>query len=44
MPTRGLLAPSQRAQFTDFTGPLDDRTLARFYTLSANELARIIHE
>ncbi len=28
MPTRELLAPSQRAQFTDFTAPLDDRTLA----------------
>jgi hypothetical protein len=26
MPTRELLAPSQRAQFTDFTAPLDDRT------------------
>lgn len=38
MPTRELLAPSQRAQFTDFTAPLDDRTLARLYTLSANEL------
>jgi hypothetical protein len=32
MPTRELLAPSQRAQFIDFTAPLDDRTLARFYT------------
>src|SRR5712691_12450769 len=28
MPTRELLAPSQRAQFSDFTTPLDDRTLA----------------
>ena len=41
MPTRELLAPSQRAQFTDFTAPLDDRTLARFYTLSDNELELI---
>jgi hypothetical protein len=38
MPTRELLAPSQRAQFTDFTAPLDDRTLARFYTLSDTDL------
>ena len=41
VPTRELLAPSQRAQFTDFTAPLDDRTLARFYTLSDNELELI---
>jgi hypothetical protein len=41
MPTRELLAPSQRAQFTDFTAPLDDRTLARFYTLSDNDLELI---
>src|SRR5216684_3915000 len=41
MPTRELLAPSQRAQFTDFTPPLDDRTLARFYTLSDDDLRLI---
>jgi hypothetical protein len=41
MPTRELLAPSQRAQFNDFTAPLDDRTLARFYTLSDTELELI---
>src|SRR6266581_300951 len=41
MPTRELLSPSQRAQFTDFTAPLDDRTLARFYTLSDTELELI---
>src|SRR5260370_42314029 len=41
MPTRELLAPSQRAQFTDFTAPLDDRTLARFYALSDIELELI---
>ncbi len=41
MPTRELLAPSQRAQFTDFTAPLDDRTLARFYTLSDTDLELI---
>jgi hypothetical protein len=39
--TRELLAPSQRAQFTDFTAPLDDRTLARFYTFSATDLELI---
>jgi TnpA family transposase len=38
MPTRELRAPSQRAQFTDFNAPLDDRTLARFYTLSDTDL------
>ena len=41
MPTRELLAPSQRVQFTDFTAPLDDRTLARFYTLSDTDLELI---
>src|SRR2546426_6301326 len=41
MPTRELLAPSQRAQFTDFNAPLDDRTLARFYTLSDTDLQLI---
>ncbi len=41
MPPRELLASSQRAQFTDFTAPLDDRTSARFYTLSDNELELI---
>src|SRR6266568_1536637 len=41
MPTRALLAPSQRAQFTDFTAPLDNRTLARFYTLSDTDLELI---
>ena len=40
MPTRELLALSQRAQFTDFTAPLD-RTLARFYTLSDTDLELI---
>src|SRR5438128_2147015 len=41
MPSRELLAPSQRAQFTDFTASLDDRTLARFYTLSDHDLKLI---
>src|SRR5437870_12294636 len=41
MPTRELLAPSQRVQFTNFTAPLDDRTLARFYTLSDTDLELI---
>jgi hypothetical protein len=38
MLTRELLDASQRAQFTDFPALLDDRTLARFYTLSDTEL------
>jgi len=41
MPTRELLAPSQRPQITNFTAPLDDRTLARFYTLSDTDLELI---
>jgi len=41
MPTRELLAPSQRAEFTELTATLDDRTLARFYTLSDHDLRLI---
>jgi TnpA family transposase len=41
MPTRELLAPSQRAQFTELPAILDDRTLARFYTLSDHDLKLI---
>jgi Domain of unknown function (DUF4158) len=41
MPTRELLAPSRRAQFTDSPAPLDDRPLARRYTLSEHDLALI---
>src|SRR6266536_4813944 len=38
MPTRELLAPSQRAQFTELPTTFDDRTLSRFYTLSEQDL------
>ncbi|MBV9327333.1 MAG: DUF4158 domain-containing protein, partial [Chloroflexi bacterium] len=38
MPTRELLAPAQRAQFTELPAVLDKRTLARLYTLSDDDL------
>jgi TnpA family transposase len=38
MPTRELLAPSQRAQFIDLPPNFDERTLARFYTFSDDDL------
>lgn len=38
MPTRELLAPSQRAQLTELPATFDDRALARFYTLSDHDL------
>jgi TnpA family transposase len=41
MPTRELLAASQRAQFTELPATFDDRTLARFYTLSDDDLRLI---
>ncbi len=41
MPTRELLAPTQRAQFTELPATLDDHTLARFYTLSDQDLQLI---
>ena len=41
MPTRELLAPAQRAQFTDLPAELDDRTLGRHYTLSEDDLGVI---
>ena len=37
MPTRELLAPSQRAQFTELSTSFDERTLAR----STRSLTRI---
>src|ERR687884_714099 len=40
MPTRELLAPSQRAQFTELPS-FDERTLGRFYTLSDDDLRLI---
>jgi TnpA family transposase len=41
MATRELLAPSQRAQFTELPATFDDRTLAHFYTLSEQDLQLI---
>src|SRR5258708_38302935 len=38
MSTRELLAPSQRAQFTELPDTFDDRTLVRLYMLSENAL------
>jgi TnpA family transposase len=38
MPTRELLAPSQRAQFIELPPSFDERTLARFYTFSDDDL------
>ncbi len=33
MPTRELLSPAQRAQFTTLPDPMSERDLARHYTL-----------
>src|SRR5262245_21769534 len=41
MPTRELLAPSQRVQFTELPLSIDDRTLTHFYTLSDQDLLLI---
>ncbi len=41
MPTRELLSPSQRAQFTEIPGALGERELARYYTLSPEDVAII---
>jgi len=41
VPTRELLAPSQRAEFAELPATPDDHTLARFYTLSDHDLRLI---
>jgi len=41
MPTREVLSPSQRAQFTDIPHAIGERELARYYTLSPEEMAVI---
>jgi TnpA family transposase len=41
MPTHEVLAPSQRAQFTELPDSLSERDLARYYTLSPEDLAVI---
>ena len=37
MPTRELLAPSQRAQFTEIPTTMTDRDMARYYTLTPED-------
>jgi len=41
VPTRAVLAPAQRAQFTDIPAAIGERELARYYTLSPDDLAAI---
>jgi TnpA family transposase len=41
MPTREVLSPSQRAQFIDIPDAIGERELARYYTLSPDELTVI---
>ncbi len=41
MPTRELLSPAQRAQMLRIPDDLSDQLLARYYTLSDDDLALI---
>lgn len=41
MPTRELLSPAQRAQFTTLPDPMSERDLARHYTFTTEDLAVI---
>lgn len=41
MPTREILSPTQRLQFTTLPDPMSDRDLARQYTLTAEDLVVI---
>src|SRR2546426_936934 len=41
MPTRELLSPAQRAQFLSLPAEMNEQILARYYTLSPEDLARI---
>src|SRR5260370_31778456 len=41
MPTRELLSPAQRAQFLSLPAQMSEQMLARHYTLSSEDLARI---
>ncbi|HEX6290940.1 MAG TPA: Tn3 family transposase [Herpetosiphonaceae bacterium] len=43
MPTREVLLPAQRSQFTDMPPDIPERDLVRFYTFSPDELA-VIHQ
>ncbi len=41
MPTRELLSPAQRAQFLSIPAEMTEQMLARYYTLSSEDLIRI---
>ncbi len=41
MPTRELLSPAQRAQFLSLPTEMNEQMLARYYTLSSEDLACI---
>ena len=41
MPTRELLSPAQRAQFLSIPAQMSEQILARYYTLSSEDLVRI---
>lgn len=41
MPTRELLSPVQRAQFLNLPAEMSEQMLARYYTLSSEDLVRI---
>lgn len=41
MPTRELLSPAQRAHFLSLPAEMSEQTLARYYTLSSEDLTRI---
>ena len=41
MPTRELLSPAPRAQFLSLPAEMSEQMLARYYTLSSEDLVRI---
>ncbi len=41
MPTHELLSPAQRAQFLSLPAEMSEQMLARYYTLSSEDLVRI---
>ena len=43
MPTRELLSPAQRTQFLSIPAEMSEQMLARYYTLSSEDLVRIRH-
>ncbi len=42
MPTREVLSPSQRAPFIEIPAAIGERELARYYTLSPDEVAAVV--